>query len=252
MDKHYDFCIRGAGLAGISLALELSKTNASICVTDPNGVAGGASGTPIGLANPATGRFASKSWEAELCLAALQNNLKFIQEKTPVRFYEASGILRPATDKKIARRMRENFESTYWPNNSIEWMQETEIKAFHPGIQCIGGGVWVKSGLTVDIPTYLNSSADWLKANGVNFSFEKNPAVTASITVTTSGVWSKNSEIWSSLPLIPVKGQTLLMQSPNPLSFNHAVSALGYIGSLSSNRFVVGSTYEHEFEHEQI
>ncbi|MBO6524135.1 MAG: FAD-binding oxidoreductase [Balneolaceae bacterium] len=267
MSSYFDFCILGAGLAGISLAYELSKEDVSVCLVDPAGVAAGASGTPLGLVNPATGRFASKSWEAELCYAKILANLELIQDTSPVQFYKQTGVLRPAMDKKIASRMHENFRLQDWPEGWIEWKDEYKLTSFHPGINCVDGGVWLPIGLTVDITTYLKSFAHYLSMQSIHqvydksYSLEKRTdfwelkftsinSIKAKHVVFATGASTIQSEFWRGLPIHPVKGQLAVLEPESPLNFGHAISARGYIASLHSTQFAVGSTYEHSFETE--
>lgn len=269
MTKHFDYCILGAGLAGITLASELTKENASVCLIDPKGIASGASGTPLGLVNPATGRYATLTWEAEKCYTSILDNLTSIQQMCDLPFFKKTGVLRPALDEKIAKRMKENLDSMPWPNNWIEWFDEDAVKKFHPGMTCIGGGVWVSAGLTVDISSYLKEFVRFLISN-LNFSFfeseysiikkdrkweinlTNHETIRAEKLVFTTGASTNDFDFWKDLLLYPVKGQLAVLESQSPLLFDHAVSALGYIASMDSNRFIIGSTYEHSFNHEQI
>lgn len=268
MNKNFDYCILGAGLAGVSLAYELSKENASVCLIDPKGIASGASGTPLGLVNPATGRYATLTWNAEPCYSSILENLSLIQNQGTVKFFEETGVLRPALDEKIASRMKENFNTMNWPNGWIEWLDEKELKKFHPGISCISGGVWLPKGLTVDISSFLNEFVRFLSSNNVATSFGSDYSITkkennweislsnhekflAEKIVFTTGASTKEFDFWKSIPLHPVKGQLAVLESASPLLFNHAVSALGYITSLRENKFVIGSTYEHTFDYEE-
>ncbi len=267
MRNYFDFCILGAGLAGISLAYELSKEGVSICLVDPNGVAAGASGTPLGLVNPATGRYASKSWEAELCYTKVLANLELIQNTSPVQFYKRTGVLRPAMEGKIATRMNENFHSQDWPEGWIEWKDEDELKAFHPGINCVDGGVWLPIGLTVDITTYLKSFADYLSQQSIhqvydrNYSLEKRndlwrlnftniDSIKAKHVVFATGASTIKTRFWKDLTIHPVKGQLAVLEPESPLTFKHAISARGYMTSMNPTHFVLGSTYEHSFDNE--
>ncbi len=267
MNKSFDICILGAGLAGVSLAYELSKGGLYVSVVDPNGVAGGASGTPVGLVNPATGRYATLGWRSKECYDAVLENLERVQEKAPVQFYKKSGVIRPALDEKIASKMKENFDSTQWPKGWCEWMDEESVTEFHPGIECTGGGVWLPIGLTVDIGTYLKSFSDQLQTDGTPFitgkeyklrknndywevNLEDNTTIKAEKVVVCAGINSSQISYFKDIPLYPVKGQLAVFKTDAALPFEHAVSALGYIGSLSSDHFVAGSTYEHKFQHE--
>jgi glycine/D-amino acid oxidase-like deaminating enzyme len=262
--KSFDFCLFGAGLAGIHLALELVKTGARICIIDPNGIGSGASGAPVGLANPATGRYAKKSWKAEHCVTALKRNLDLIQGHTSIPFFRASGVLRPAIDHDIAIKMKQHYDSTLWPPGWVEWLDETAVKRLHPGIKCVHGGLWVKAGITVNMYEYVKAASSYLANKSVKFITHQEytlshnspwyistttTKLTADNIVFTSGFWTKEVDFWKNLPMVPVKGQTLLMEAEQPLPFKHAVSALGYIGSISKNKYVLGSTYEHHFDH---
>lgn len=265
MIKQVDYCILGAGLAGISLAYELSKEGVSVCLIDPNGIASGASGTPLGLVNPATGRYATLSWKAKECYSSILKNLSFIQSHSTTPFFKKTGILRPALDEKIASKMRENFQSTSWPDGWIKWFDERELKKFHPGINCVGGGVWIPIGITVDIPGFLNSFVHFLKTKSVisffdseyslsrkkkywEINFSDKEKINAKNIIFTTGWSAKENSFWSDLPIHPVKGQLAILESKSSLPFTHTVSALGYIASLDSKKFVVGSTYEHSFK----
>lgn len=267
MNNSFDYCILGAGLAGISLAYELSKENASVCIIDPHGVASGASGVPLGLVNPATGRYASKSWEAEQCYVKILANLELIQSSSPVQFYKQTGVLRPAMEEKIVSRMKENFISQDWPDGWIEWKNEDEIKKFRPGLTCVGGGVWLPIGLTVDISIYLKSFADYIAQQSVHqiynekYSIEKRKNLWELNFTTSSSIKARNlvfatgssiilSRYWKDLPIHPVKGQLATLEPESPLSFSHAISARGYMTSMDAAQFVVGSTYEHSFDDE--
>lgn len=267
MISSFDYCILGAGLAGVSLSNELLKENASVCLIDPKGIAGGASGTPLGLVNPATGRYASKSWRAEECYTSIRASLGLIQQTTSIPFFKKTGVLRPAMDEKIAERMKSNFKNSDWPKDWISWLDGKELQEFHPDINSKLGGVWLPIALTVDISTYLKLFVEHLAQKGLQnflggpyeFSRKNNyweiklssgENVHAQNLVFTSGASVKDESIWSDLPIIPVKGQVAILDMNEPLTFHHAISALGYIASLDQKRVVIGGTYEHKFFHE--
>ncbi|MFV1885107.1 MAG: NAD(P)/FAD-dependent oxidoreductase [Balneola sp.] len=269
MNNSFDYCILGAGLAGVSLAHELLKENATVCLVDPYGVASGASGTPLGLVNPATGRYAMISWEAEKCYSKIKKNLALVQAHSPIQFFKESGVLRPALENKIATRMKENFSTQPWPDGWIEWLDEDDLKSFHPGITCKGGGVWLPIGLTVDIGTYLNAFVDYLGGLGLKSFFNQSYSLSekenywliectqatkikADNLVFATGASTCSFSFWKNLPIHLVKGQLAVMKADTPLSFKHAVSAQGYNASLDTKQFVIGSTYEHNFDHEDI
>ncbi len=264
----YDFCILGAGLAGLSLAKELNSiSNASVLIVDPLGVGGGASGSPIGLANPATGRFATKSWRSEESLQILRQNLETVSSFSEKTFYSMNGVIRPAMDSRIAQRMKENLEASDWPEGWCSWLTENEIIKNFPGLYCKEGGIWVSSGITISIPEYLKALSKYLKVNGVDIiencslDLQKHPSswildlqsknkIEAKHIVVTAGIRTNQYDFWESLPLHPVKGQVAVFKAELSFPFKAAVSALGYFASVDNNTFVAGSTYEHNFTHE--
>jgi len=261
----FDFCVLGAGLAGLSLTDKLSETGASVVVVDPNGVAGGASGTPLGLVNPATGRFATKTWKAEECYQSILETLEKVQRHSQESFYKKTGVLRPALDTKIATRMKANFDSTSWPKDWCYWLDEKVLKALYPGINCVGGGVWLPIGLSVKLPEFLTAYSNLLKSRNVEFITNKefdlsqsdnswclkfnDSNIEASTVITASGIESNGISHWDFLTLHPVKGQIAIFETETPFPYDASVSALGYFSEYDAKSFAAGSTYEHHFEH---
>lgn len=265
---NYDYVIIGAGLAGVHLSNELLKTGASVCLLEEDRIAAGASGTSIGLANPATGRYASQSWEAEHCLNAVVQNLEIVQQTTSSPFFKQSGVLRPALEEMIAEKMRANLQASKWPDGWANWLDKYEIDQLHPGITCKIGGVWIPVALTVDVPSYLkafvelqvskslsyvedqiigfeNRNSNWLLA------LKSGSTIKSHTVIFTTGIQSNELDYWKHLPFIPVKGQIATYRTKKALTFQHSISASGYLGTLDTHSFVMGSTYQHKFEHVQ-
>jgi glycine/D-amino acid oxidase-like deaminating enzyme len=266
LHKTFDYCVIGAGLAGLHTAYELIRHGVSVCVIDTNGVATGASGAPVGLANPATGRFATKTWKGEESLKQLSFNLQQAEGFSTSKFYRQTGVLRPALDVKIALKMQKNIETDSWRNERVAWLNEQEVKDFHPGIHCEIGGIWVSKGITVHIAEYLNALKKMIEekhgifylyedytikqAGNWNIQFRFRDVILSKHIIHTAGIWTKSSPFWNSLKMHPIKGQTLILETENHPLFDHAVSALGYISRIKDNTYILGSTYEHTFDHE--
>lgn len=265
----FDYCIYGAGLAGLHVAKSLRELAPSsrIIVIDPKGIGGGASGVPIGLVNPATGRYATKSWRAEDSIQSLFNNFKELENYTTAQFSKKSGVIRPAADEKIASRMFENYTQTSWKNDWVDWLDETQINEQFPGLHCVKGGLMIYEAATIAIPKYLEALYAHLTEKSVQFVIndtchinhsnnewliqcDNNQDIIATNLIITSGVNSKEFQFFEELPLIPVKGQLSIFKSDIEFPYQQAVSALGYYASLDCTTFVAGSTYEHRFEHE--
>lgn len=267
MSRNVDFCILGAGLAGLSLADALQEHDLSVVVVEKNLIASGASGTPGGLVNPATGRRATKTWRAEQCYEAISANLKKVREQTKEAFYRHNGLLRPALLEKMARKMNEQYKKTSWPDGWCQWKTEDEIKEIHPGITCVDGGLWLPIGLSVDVGNYLQAYASYLKKKKVRIIQHQTPrhvrkkdgwcldldnsTLCAENLVYAIGHSTAYSPYWEWLPLHLIKGQVAKFKRPDrSLSFSHSISSLGYMARTGDpDMFVQGSTYEHHFDH---
>ena len=268
MHHQTDYCILGAGLAGLSLADALQEQGIDTTVIEKGDIADGASGTPGGLVNPATGRRATKVWKAELCYRAIAENLNKVQGHNPSTpsFYQQSGLLRPALLEKMARKMKEQYSATSWPDGWCRWKSEAEIKEIHPGITCVNGGLWLPIGLAVDVGLYLKSYAQYLSDCGVQIHSHTDTVVRkehnrwilqsdkidirAQNVVFAIGQATKNSYYWDWLTLELIKGQTATFASEKNLDFTHSISSLGYMAQTAQpNTIVQGSTYEHNFSH---
>ncbi|MEL7834478.1 FAD-binding oxidoreductase [Fodinibius sp. Rm-B-1B1-1] len=260
-----DFCILGGGIAGLSLADALHEHDIESIVIEQNEIGSGASGTPGGLVNPATGRRAKKTWKAEHCYEAIASNLEKIQAFSDQPFYHNNGLLRPALLEKMAHKMKEQYEETTWPDGWCQWKTKNEIQEIHPGINCVNGGLWLPIGITVDVGAYMQAYGHFLEDLGINIFCGERPypisgddcwiieleeiTVKADHLVFATGHTIATSPFWDWLPVNLIKGQVAKFQKESsPLSFSHSISSLGYIArSDDENTFIQGSTYEHDF-----
>lgn len=67
--------------------------------------------------------------------------------------------------------------------------------------------------------------------------------------VTATGSAATEDPLWKHVTLHPVKGQGAIFESDRELDWHTALAAKGYIIPMGSRRFLVGSTYEHRFDH---
>ena len=268
MSLTYDYCILGAGLAGLSLANSLQQRGLEVCVIEKGEIGSGASGTPGGLVNPATGRRATKSWKAEACYEAISENLKKVSSYSETTYFRNNGVLRPAITPKMASKMRERYEETTWSKGWCHWLSEDEIKEKHPGITCVEGGLWLPVGISVDAGRYLLALSSYLQDKGVNIitGLDSEPVnssrhweirhdedhVKAENLVYATGYGTLSIDYWKELDFHPFKGQVATFRfESEKLGFDHSISSLGYIANLSGKNeqtFVQGSTYEHDFD----
>jgi glycine/D-amino acid oxidase-like deaminating enzyme len=263
----YDFCILGAGIAGLSLADALVEQDYSVILLEKNDIASGASGTPGGLVNPATGRRGKKTWKAEPCYAAIHRNMEKVQEFSSCSFFKNNGLLRPALTTKMAQKMRQEFNQTAWPDGWCDWKTEQQIKELHPGINCVEGGLWLPVAFTVGVKAYLkayalflqekakvdiqtNVEANYHRQNGHWMIHTSKMESKSENLVFATGFATIGHPFWDFLPLEGVKGQVAAFKAPKSLlTFEHSISSMGYIARLDkTDEFIQGSTYEHHFD----
>src|SRR5699024_8903463 len=108
-----------------------------------------------------------KSWKAKLCYKAIHSNLQKIQQYTQKTFFKQNGLLRPALSEKMFAKMKAEFKKTAWPAGWCQWLSEQEDTTKHPGIQCVGGGLWLPIELTVDAKAYLPAYQHYLTTQNI-------------------------------------------------------------------------------------
>lgn len=265
--EQFDAIILGAGIAGLSLADALQNCGWKVCIIEKHSVASGASGTPGAMINPATGRRATKVWRAEECYDAIVKNLDKLVGYSAQPFWHNNGVLRPAITPKMAKKMREQYEKTSWREGWCQWLSEKEIKKRHPGITCVEGGLWLPVGITLDSAGYLKAYARYLKEQPVQILEHRDCEIssgtdcwtaavsdqdlTARHLIYATGYGTLSAKFWDDLPFEPIKGQLAIFRLPEgELNFNHSISSMGYMAKIPqfNDRFVQGSTYEHDFK----
>ena len=265
--RTFDYIIIGAGLAGLSLADSLVTKGCDIAVIDKKGIGGGASGIPIGMADPAASRNANLYWETEKCYDTTLANLNKLREYSKKPFFKITGVLRPGITHKRGVSLERSFHRQDWPDGWCEWKTEEMIKEMSPEVYCVYGGLWHPNSIAVAIPEYLEAYHAYLKQQDVssyiiedyilkqqdNFWIIQNhdlELVTKNIVFAT-GADTLDISYWAKLPIHPVKGQVAMFKVPDPLPFSFSLSGNGYIGRIEVQKFIVGSTYEHDFTHRE-
>jgi glycine/D-amino acid oxidase-like deaminating enzyme len=266
----FDVAVFGAGIAGTAIANEMRKRGQSVLMIDPN-VSEDAPGPPGALVNPATGRRAKLTWQAEKCYDALKEQIEDICAVTGRKDLIAeTGVIRPAINEKLAENFRDALTKYAWPEGWTEWLEEDEIREMNPHVAENHGGIHVKSGYTVFVDNYQNAYRTYLRLKGVQcryeaaqykrdpekdqfiLQFESGEQVTAGKVVMAIGYKIRENADWSFLPLNFVKGQIVHFEAEETLNWDHAISARGYSIRRGERELTIGSTYEHNFENLDI
>lgn len=259
----YDAIVLGGGISALTIALQLQMKGFSVVVIDkPAG--SGAAGLPAGLANPAYGREAKKSWESEACIHSLYR-LSEIAETVPTQpAVIKNGILRPAADSEQAEAFKNSIRKNDWQEGWTLWLEPGEAAERFPLVQAKSGALWIPVGMTIDLPGLLTELRKKLMALGSTLF----PAATADVhegkskhSVFTDGrefssqriIFAPGSGIgdypqWSSLKFNRVKGQVTAASFSGLPEPGCSVASSGYAAFTGNSRVVVGSTYEHTWQ----
>lgn len=232
--------IIGAGLSGLSIASYLLRKNASVEVTvfDHKGIGKGASQV-ASLLHPYPGKKGKRSIEAKLALTTVEELFQFIQPFAHYPFLSL-GILRSA----YTLQEEENFISMGKLYGDIDFY-DYPSPFFH-----------ISSGFTVNTKEYLRSLwrfCTYCNATLVRekiYSLEKLHKFDHIVLAIGSGIASFHAIHQHSLDF--VKGQILYSNKRRMCHLPMSCIAKGYIARVPNSPIHLGSTYEHDFTHDQF
>jgi glycine/D-amino acid oxidase-like deaminating enzyme len=166
VDKRPSIAVIGAGIAGCSLAYELSKYPCEVTLVDAKGIGSGASSVPLALLNPHRGRTGRAS---DLDKAGLTSMWELKTELEDLGFepgLHPTGVLRIASSERQAKLWRKLED--------VLWLESSQIPdAYHAPF----GGFLVERGGYVEPRKLLNVLVTVVKQRGVkileHYSVEK-------------------------------------------------------------------------------
>ena len=158
-----DYGIIGGGLSGCLLAYYLLQQGKKVCLIEQNTIGSGASGTPLAMINPATGRFAKKGTNSVESIAQIEALQKLSPFSTAQDYIQKRKILRPCFDSEIAQKSYQNYLSDDWGPGIAEWLTSEEVKEQFPLINSCYGALVVHKGYVVNPKKYLHHLVEWLK-----------------------------------------------------------------------------------------
>ncbi|MFN2372840.1 MAG: NAD(P)/FAD-dependent oxidoreductase [Cyclonatronaceae bacterium] len=259
----YDAIILGGGISALTVALQLQMKGYTVVVIDkPAG--SGAAGLPAGLANPAYGREAKKSWESEACIESLCRLSELADDVSTQSAVIKNGILRPAANSDQADAFKNSIRKNDWQEGWTQWLEPGEAAERFPLVQTKYGALWIQVGMTIDLPclltelrTKLNTMGSTLYSATTSDVYEgrNNHTVAADGRELRSPriIFAPGSGIgdypqWSSLKFNRVKGQVTAAAFSGFSDPGCSVASSGYAAFTGYNRVVVGSTYEHTWQ----
>jgi glycine/D-amino acid oxidase-like deaminating enzyme len=269
VESTVDVVVVGAGLAGLSVAKSLTDKGVSVLIVDKYGLGAGASGVPIALINPAAAKQANLSWNAKASMAAIVGLLDQTKSHSSREFFRKSGVLRPSVDAATLEAFSSSMSRHNYPSGWAKWLNREELNQFQPDLQHVGGALWVQEAYTVDVSEYLSALASIITLNGAEIRtgivissmsydqiqdiwivvFSDGSIIRSSKVIKSTGSSILDDPDWGWMPVHRIKGQMALYRSNHDIDWSHAIAARGYVAHLNGRDWVIGSTFEHTFDH---
>ncbi len=198
--------ILGAGFAGLATTwhlLNLSKASYKIDLYDPLPISGGVSGLSSGLLHPYGGKHAHRSWKADRGMDATHRLITEAAKGVHQSLVISKGILRPATTEEQVT----DFQKVSMAHPDVEWWNEEQCASSVKGLKVKEGGLYIKTGLTLDIPIYLEGLWQACAKLGAQFfqrSIHTDQELSGyDIAIFTMGYGLKKIPLFQSLPYFP-------------------------------------------------
>ncbi|HZY82561.1 MAG TPA: FAD-dependent oxidoreductase, partial [Cyclobacteriaceae bacterium] len=230
--KQADYIIVGFGLAGAALALQLKMRGYSVVIYDEP-YEHQASRVAAGLFNPITGKVMQKTWNADKLFPYLHEFYREAEKLTGEKFFFLKPICIPFLSIE---------EQNRWMTEESDFIEEVYTGSRYDGIvKDRFGAVVLKGSGYLDTTKYLEATK---KLFHVERRFDYNKIEKDQTIIFCEGVKVKQNPFFSWAPVIPLKGETLMIKLGRdlPLIFNRGV----YVVPVGGGMHRVGSTYSHD------
>ncbi len=267
----FDVAIIGGGLIGCAIAHRLASRGLDVCVIER--------GEPGAEASAAAGGMLSPLAEAEqagpfldLALTSLDRFPAFVEQieeasGLDVDYDRTSGKLHIALNDPAAGKLRERLEWQRRAGFEVELLEGDDARRIEPALsptvlsalllhrdhrvdnRLLGHAAWLAAA-RVGARFRLGASAIGVtlegggtRASGVRLA--QGDAVAAGQVVVAAGAWSAQLDgLPRPLPVFPVRGQMVAVESVPPLLGHVVHSTECYLVPRSTGRLVIGSTME--------
>ncbi len=262
-----DTIIVGAGIAGTSAALSLSKQE-QVMLIDAEEPASGASGVAGGLFSPMFARRGRPIWRMSEAIEAFQAQL---DDAHAHHLFDSRGILRPARDDEQVQFFQDSIQRA--PDEAI-WLAAEASRERYPLVHAPFGAMYIRRGGAVNLSNYVLHLAQACQTRNVELLthtravswgedanrayVDVSPAnggevvrLNARRVVLALGKGILEHALSEGMALHGIKGQTARLTFPPGLSFDDVppVSGTGYIIP-QPDHVAAGSSFEHEYEDE--
>ncbi len=246
-----DFIIVGRGLAATCLMHQFHKHNISFEVIGDTQLSL-SSKVAAGIWNPVVFKRLTSSWMSSELIPTLEQFYGDCEQKLNQKLITKRTLIKPFTEEQ---------EKTLWKKKS-----ETELSQFldpqiyspnstHSHFKIINQFGIVKHAGNLDINTFIESSQLYFKTvthdeifDYAELKIENNyisyKNLNAKNIIFCEGYLVKNNPFFSWIPLVPAKGETLIIKTSELSLREFIFNRDGFLMDLSDDTFKVGATYE--------
>lgn len=245
-NSKHKFLIVGAGLSGVSVAVQLIRKGADVTLMD-NGV-NFSSYVAAGMINPLVFRRMTKSWRVDEFIPYLKEFYRGIEAETNSAFFHDIPIRRLFSTEQerdfwLKKQEREDFEP--YMNKVTD-----DDNTFSGGKNPFGSGR-VKETYYIEVQPFFENVKKWISDRGtiLNSAFISESLsgtvyneVEYDDVIFCQGYLNPNNEWFGSLPLDQTKGETLTIKSEQ-LPEDSSLNRKCFILPKGNHTFKIGSTY---------
>lgn len=247
-----DYIVVGQGIAGSAVALQLMARGKTILVMDrPD--QNMSSRIAAGLFNPITGKRMAKTWMAELIFPYLHNFYRQIEEKTGQNFFFPLPLYRPfLTVEEQNEWMAKSADPAF-----VDYVERISAQSSFSHIHDEHGGLTLRHCGYLHTTHYIAAVRKLIQETNIfkEENFDENEvcfrgelveykSFIASKLILCQGVQSIQSKWFNWAPLLPLKGETIRVQTGflSQQIINRGV----YIVPSALNQVRVGATYNFQ------
>lgn len=240
----------GGGFAGLALSWYLLNDFARVEVTlfDPNGYGGEASKISAGILQKYGGLHAKLNRYAEQGNEHTLELISIASKTLNQNIIQSKGLLRVALND-IQVEAFQKCSNTY---SDVDWLNVDDCKKLHPFLPD-APGIWIHSGLTIDVEAYLRGLFHACKVKGLKL-IQKRVTPEEDLTdfqavIFAIGALTASFKFFERFQIHPLKGQLIEIRWPKPippLPFS-LLSQIYICMSKDKLKAIVGATYEHSY-----
>lgn len=265
-----DFAVIGSGLSGLNSVLAISRLapSAKIIMLEPESTHKGASSAPMGLLNPSTSRSPNIIEDAEVLMDQAKINYAHLLNDNDEPILAKKGVFKAVPLGEDAIKWREKYYKSNWPTDWSEWLDSEEafVKLGIERNAAPNGGIFIKEAYVVRMSelrtslikkckeslayfieesiNLIDAKHKFIKLNNIDIKYDN-------LLIANGFNIFNDSYFGDWLTAHPIKGQMLTFESIQLNPAQTAITNSGYFGSINDYKFAVGSTYEHQFNHQK-